>query len=123
MKRKGLLLLITSVMFLAQACYYDKEEELYPPSGSCDTTNVTYSGTVFPVISNSCTSCHTGIGAGGNISLDSYESISAAANNGSLLGVIRHESGWSPMPKNAGKLDDCTIKKLEIWINNGTPNN
>ncbi|MBU3928662.1 MAG: hypothetical protein KKB74_12720 [Bacteroidetes bacterium] len=48
-----------------------------------------------------------------------YEGV----NNGSLMGAIRHESGWSPMPKNTNQLDDCTIRKLEIWVANDTPNN
>jgi len=40
-----------------------------------------------------------------------------------LMGTIKHESGWSPMPKNGNKLSDCKIQKIDRWILDGTPNN
>ena len=44
-------LLIIPLLALLAGCYYDNEEELYANQGNnCDTTNVTFSGTVFPVI-------------------------------------------------------------------------
>lgn len=123
MKRKIILFTAFVGLALLNACYYDSEEALYPQGSTCDTTNITYSTTVFPIISSRCTSCHTGIGAGGNVKLDSYDNIVTSVNNGGLLGTIRHESGWSAMPKNGGSLDNCSIKKIEIWVAEGTPNN
>ncbi|HRP00505.1 MAG TPA: hypothetical protein PLN54_13800, partial [Flavobacteriales bacterium] len=40
-------------------CYYDKEEVLYPNS-FCNTTNVTWSGTIQPLVTSRCASpgCH-----------------------------------------------------------------
>ena len=98
-------------------------EELYPQPAACDTLNITYSNDVLPIINTKCTGCHSGTAPAGNINLETYDDIVAAANNGSLMGTIRHESNWSPMPKNVAKLDNCTITKLEIWIADGTPNN
>lgn len=109
-------------MFL-NSCYYDNVEELYPLPPPCDTSNITFSNDVLPIINARCTSCHSGSTPSGNVTLENYESIVTAANNGSLLGVIRHESGWLPMPKNGAKLDNCTITKFEIWIADCTPNN
>lgn len=106
-----------------QSCYYDVEDELYPQAAPCDTTNVTYSNTVWPIINSNCTSCHSGSAPAGNIRLEDYNDISAAANNGSFLGVIKHEPGWSPMPKGGGKLNDCEIAQIETWVNQGAPNN
>lgn len=111
------------IMIFIQSCYYDKEDELYPKTAACDTTDVTFTNNVFPVINSNCTSCHSGSAPSGNIRLENYNDISAAANNGRLLGVIRHESGWSPMPKGGGKLNDCDIAEIEAWVNDGTPNN
>ena len=111
------------MLVLLSSCYYDVAEELYPEKPVCDTTNVSFTDHVFPIINTNCTSCHGGQAPAGNIRLENYNDISAAANNGSLLGVIRHEQGWSPMPKGGGKLNDCDITKIEIWANQGTPNN
>lgn len=114
---------VIGLMILLHSCYYDNVEELYPNAPACDTTNVTYSNDVWPVINGNCTSCHSGSAPQGNVSLENYDDIVVAANNGSLLGVIMHEDGWSPMPKGGLKLPDCDITKIEIWVDDGTPDN
>jgi len=119
---KLLAVLFAGVLGL-QSCYYDNVEDLYPQPLPCDTTNITFSGTVWPIINNNCTGCHSGSAPSGNISLTNYSKISAAANNGKLLGVIRHEQGYPPMPKGGGKLSNCNITQIENWVNNGTPGN
>lgn len=125
---KRCLLLLPFLAILA-GCYYDNEEELYPPQpNDCDTTNVTYSGTIFPIINTNCISCHGGSSPQGGILLEDYASISAAAaipagQGGSLYGAISHASGNSPMPKNGTQLSDCKIKQVEVWINAGRPDN
>jgi len=111
------------IAIFMQSCYYDNVEDLYPQLPECDTTNVTYSNSVWPVINSNCTGCHGGNAPAGNIRLENYNDISSAANNGSLLGTIRHENGWSPMPKGGGKLNNCDITKIETWVNQGTPDN
>ncbi len=123
MRRLFSALILLAFFFSLHSCYYDNVEELYPQAPACDTTNVTYSVTVWPIIENNCTSCHNAGFPSGNVSLSNYDEIVAAVKNGSLLGTIRHENGWSPMPKGGGKLADCDIKKIETWINAGTPNN
>ena len=115
--------IIVGIVIFMQSCYYDNIEDLYPQLPECDTTNVTYSNNVWPVINANCTSCHGGGAPAGNIRLENYNDISSAANNGSLLGTIRHENGWSPMPKGGGKLNNCDVAKIEIWVNQGTPDN
>lgn len=121
-------LFILSLVILS-ACYYDNEEELYPGgSGPCDTTNVTFSGTVFPIINSICFGCHSGTAPQGNILLEDYATISSqaqipAGQYGSLYGAISHNPGNSPMPKNSTPLTDCNIRKIKKWIDDGTPNN
>jgi len=115
--------IIIGIVIFMQSCYYDNIEDLYPQLPECDTTNVTYSNSVWPIINANCTSCHGGGAPAGNIRLENYNDISSAANNGSLLGTIRHEDGWSPMPKGGGKLNNCDIAKFETWVNQGTPDN
>ncbi|MBT3174502.1 MAG: hypothetical protein HN336_06610 [Lentimicrobiaceae bacterium] len=121
-KKKFFIIFLVMISGLS-SCYYDNVEYLYPQDPDCDTTNVTFSNDVMPVISASCTGCHSGSAPAGNIRLSNYDEIVSVANNGSLMGTIKHESGWSPMPKNGNKLSDCKIQKIDRWILDGTPNN
>ncbi|HNU47314.1 MAG TPA: hypothetical protein PKM40_00690 [Bacteroidia bacterium] len=119
-------LILISGIFIAlciSSCYYDVEDELYPNTGNCDTLNITYSQTVAPIISSNCKVCHSASMAQGNVVIDTYAAIKTYADNGKLLGSLNHDSGYEPMPKNQNKLSDCNIKKISIWINQGTPNN
>jgi hypothetical protein len=121
--RKNFFITGIMVLFILSSCYYDNVEDLYPQSPDCDTLNITFTSSVLPVIEVNCKSCHSGSAPSGNITLTNYSDISIAAQNGNLVGTISHESGWSPMPKNGNKLDDCTIKKIELWVNSGSPDN
>lgn len=109
------------LLLFIQGCYYDKQ--FLDPSTSCDTAIVTYSGSVNPVLTAYCTTCHSGANAPLGINLDNYTSVKAQANNGRLLGVITHSAGFIPMPKNGNKLSDCNIAKIRKWIIAGAPNN
>lgn len=118
-----LLIPVAVLALIMHSCYYDNVEELYPSSSICDTTDVSYQNDVWPIINGNCTGCHGGGAPAGNVSLENYDEIVIAANNGSLLGTIRHENGWSPMPKGGGKLSDCNIAIIGKWVDDGTPDN
>jgi len=104
------------------SCYYDSEEDLYP-SIACSTENVSYTKDVQPILINSCLSCHNNMDRQGNITLETHDDVVIYVNNGSLLGSIKHASGYKAMPQNANKLDDCRIAKVEAWITAGALNN
>ena len=91
--------------------------------GACDTTSVTLSGSVRPILELHCTGCHSGASPQGGISLVNYSDIKARADDGSLLGSISHDVAWSAMPKNQDKLPDCKIATIRIWIEDGAPDN
>jgi hypothetical protein len=121
---KKILITITSFIFVLQGCYYDKEEILYP--SDCDTTDVTYSLTVTPIINNHCLACHGSSNynsLGGNLNLEGYNNIIIPVNSGALLNAIEHNTGYSPMPKNSPQLSDCDILKIKKWIEAGASNN
>ncbi|NJK84620.1 MAG: hypothetical protein HC906_00190 [Bacteroidales bacterium] len=115
------------LILLSKSCYYDSEEYLFGKLNSdCDTSNITFSGSVYPILQNSCLSCHSNSASsalGGNIRLENYDNIKQRADDGSLLGAVSHQSGYSQMPKGAAKLDDCKLLIIEKWINAGSPNN
>lgn len=118
--RSGLLFLL--ILSAVSACYYDVEEEIYPTL-ECNTLNINYSEEVLSIISNNCYICHSAASNFGNVTLEGYTALKTYVDNGRLLGVIRHESGFSPMPKNQPQLVECDIAKIETWINEGALNN
>jgi hypothetical protein len=89
----------------------------------CDSTSVTYSGFIRPTLETNCRGCHTGgSDYNKNVDVTTYEGVQRVAQSGQLLGAISHAYGYTAMPFNAGKLDDCTIAKFRIWISKGAPN-
>jgi hypothetical protein len=121
---KQLIIFIIILSILGVSCFYDTEESLYPDLGSCDTTNVTYSGSIVPLLDNDCLSCHAAVVAaekGGSINLEGYQNVYDVKEY--ILGSIRHESTSKPMPKDAAKLKDCLIQQFEIWVADGAPDN
>jgi uncharacterized membrane protein len=109
-------------VLLLSSCYYDKEELLYP--GSCTApASPLFAVDVLPLLNSRCNSCHGAAATGGGILLNSYTEVKKYADNGKLLGSIQHASGFSPMPKNAGKMATCEIQKIQNWITSGALNN
>jgi mono/diheme cytochrome c family protein len=120
------ILLFTAGLFLLglSSCFYDKADLIYPQPSTCDTANITYSGTVAPILTANCNVCHGGTAAAGaGIKLDTYASLSTWVTNGRLLNSMLHNGQASPMPKGGSKLDACTINKVSAWITKGAANN
>jgi mono/diheme cytochrome c family protein len=82
----------------------------------CDTINVTYTATIWPIIQDNCKGCHSGASAGGGVQLIDYSTIQAAGASGKLYGSITHGNGYAPMPKNGAMLPDCYITQIRKWI-------
>ncbi len=96
-------------------------QDLHCQDLTCDSTNVTYTGTIQTIIQNKCLGCHQGAGAGAGISLTNYSEVVTAAQDPSFMGSIRFNGLYSNMPKGCSKLSDCEIAKVNNWINNGMP--
>ena len=127
--KKSALIFFSSLLFIGfigsmgTGCSFHNEEDYYAAL-MCDTANVTYSSKVGPIFQQSCTSCHSV--AGGEISLDGYDAVKSyidAAGAGQIPGSIRHITGFEPMPQGTAQLPECDIRKIEIWISAGYPNN
>jgi hypothetical protein len=123
---KRLLLPLTIIIaIIIVSCYYDNEEALYPSySSACDTLHVTFSGTIVPIMQNNCLSCHSNSSAassGNNIRLENYADI--RANTTAITGSINQRGNYSPMPKNGGKLKNCSLQQFDIWVRQGMLNN
>ena len=118
---KGMCIAMTVMI---GSCYYDVAEELYPPT-ECITTNMSYAANIQPIIQTNCYTCHSvsAAPANGNIILEGYSEIKKYATSGQLVGAIKWQSGYSPMPKDRPQLSDCNIAKIESWVNAGALDN
>ena len=112
------------LLFIFSACSDDNEEDLQPQqSQQCDTSAVTYSGTVAPILAANCYSCHRASIAEGGVILDNYAGVKEKASTGHLIGAITHAPGFSPMPQGGPKLSTCDIEKIKKWVDAGALNN
>ncbi len=123
-----LLSLTIGIIITSQlSCAYENEEDLYnigvEPIDSCGITVVSYSSDIVPILDVSCNNaCHNENTRFGNVILDSYDNVNTFVLNGKLLGTIKHEDGFSPMPQ-GGKLENCEINLVEKWVEEGALNN
>ena len=108
-------------------CYYDNEERLYPRiEKGCDTTAITYSKSVQPILQSNCYNCHStsqNANLGKGIDLEDFTVLKQRAGTGELYLSIVQDPSLIPMPKDGAKLDTCSITKIKIWIDKGAPNN
>lgn len=112
---------IFSIIFFS--CYYDNEEALYPDIIPCDSINVTFSGSITPILKNNC-SCHSNSNAakiGSGVFLENYKDVSASIEH--ILPAIKHEGNHPYMPNSGGKINECYIKSFDKWYRIGMPNN
>jgi hypothetical protein len=112
------------IALIFSGCYYDNFEAIHPGAGlinNCDTTSpVTFSKQVTTVFSNYCVSCHSSSVASGGVSLDTYAGAINAESR--LDGALHGTSGNIAMPPGT-QIDECSIREIEMWINNGALNN
>jgi hypothetical protein len=124
LKNKLIAGIILLGMVTSYSCRYHSEETLFDVHTPCDTSHVTYSGTISGIIaSNHCLECHIGAAPSGNFTLTSYADVKAKVNDGRLWGAVNHFPGFSAMPEGGGKLSPCDLNKIKVWIDAGAPNN
>lgn len=113
------------IILLSSSCYYDSKEYLFPNIAACDTNNVTFSGSVQPILQDHCYGCHSNTTAGSSATFALEDIGDVVAHADRLVGAISHQSGFSPMPNPLGtpKIDDCSIRVVSIWVTAGTPDN
>jgi hypothetical protein len=98
------------------------------PENSCDSSgSISFLTQVDPFLKNACTGCHNATLANGNVNLAGYANVSIQASNlrngiPLILGSLKRMSGFVAMPP-AYSADDCNIRKVEKWIEQGAENN
>jgi uncharacterized membrane protein len=102
---------------IAIGCTNNKKQTLL--GNICDTTDTRFSTVVNPIIISECLSCHSNSNAvseGGGISLEGYANVNAYYQQ------ILSDINSGRMPWGKSKLDDCTILKIQTWVNRGAKN-
>jgi mono/diheme cytochrome c family protein len=97
--------------------------ECDPDAGGCDVTDVSYSMTIVPILQNACIGCHSGAAPAGGIVLSTHAGVQTVALNGSLVGTVSYDPGYSPMPQGGTQLSDCKIDQIRAWAADGAQNN
>lgn len=114
------ILSILIIWFIS--CENQNEEDLFGKS-DCDTTNVSYSGYVEPLIENHCYTCHSNTNLIAPFSLEGYDNVKIRVTNGQLYGALNHQQGYQSMPRGRPKLPECDLSKINNWIREGAHNN
>ncbi len=118
---------LTLLIIALAGCYYDNEEDLFVPvavgGNTCDSVAVTYTTSIAPIMTNYCTRCHRTGRTDGGVNIAGYAQLSVYVNSGQLLGAIRHDRGFSPMPSSGTRIPACDLQKITTWIAAGAPNN
>lgn len=92
-------------------------------AGGCNTTGVSYSADIQPVLQNNCVGCHSGSAPSGGVNLGTYAQVKQVADNGRLFGAVSWQDGFVNMPFGGNQLPQCNIDQIEAWIADGALNN
>ncbi len=94
------------------------EPEIEDSTVDCSIVETYYTEHVAPILSSSCTGCHSGSTLKGDLSLDSYESVYSAIKSGNVLDrVNRNSSGdIELMPRYGPKLSQPNLDILQIFF-------
>lgn len=109
------------ILFTGNGCYYDKEDELYPGSGTISCTGVAakFTTDVKPLLQSKCATsgCHNSASAAGGVVLETYAQIAGKSARINQRCVVE-----KTMPPGA-PLNPTEIAIIKCWIDSGSPNN
>ncbi len=115
---------IISFVLAINSCGKKTDTTDYAAIAVCSGTTPTYTADIANILNTNCatSACHSASSAKSGINLSTYTSASSQfKTNSKNLISIHHGSGVDQMPKNASKLAEATINKLDCWVKNGCP--
>jgi hypothetical protein len=124
-------LLATTLGVSLAACSYKNG---YEPAPCNLPAVVSYKADVLPILQQNCYRCHNAanyqIMTKNTFNMEAFAKVQYYASpangiNGTsfLIGNIRHDSGFVPMPYDGGKLNDCQIATIKAWADAGALDN
>lgn len=79
-----------------------------------DSSSITYSKHIVPIMNLYCIGCHVQQGAWGP-KLGTYEDVREEIENGNLLSNIQRKPGYVPMPAGRTRMSSRDIRIVEMW--------
>ena len=125
------LLVAGGLSLFTSGCYYDSKEELGLLNPPCDTTAVSYSADIIPILDAACIVCHSAATAdiaGGGNNLEGYSALMNFVEPNDPNASIFYQSvawisGTSFMPKGGSQLTSCELALVRNWIAQGALDN
>ena len=90
---------------------------------TCDTTNVSYSQQILPILQDNCYTCHQGSNPPSGIDLSDFTVLQAHVKNGDLKSAVTHTGSVVPMPYGLPMLPSCEVNTIVAWVDQGALNN
>ncbi len=89
----------------------------------CNSEETSFADNILPLIQNKCYGCHQPSNTQGDVNLSDYAHIRTFAVNGLLMGTIKHDQGYQPMPPSGNQLTECQRAQIQNWIIEGAQDN
>jgi hypothetical protein len=123
MKKKEIILFISCCLVIVfTGCTNGKADVIYP-APSCDTTLVSHSKDLTPIMAANCFDCHSGSNPIGGWNLQDTTTLQMLVLNGTLISAIEQDGNASLMPQGKAKLTPCEINKFIAWGDQGAKGN
>lgn len=123
---KGKLMLATivagGIVLYLSGCAKESADRLSEGS-TCDTTSVSYSKQILPILEDNCYTCHQGAAASSGIDLSNFTTLQAHVANGDLVSAVTHTGTVTPMPYELPMLPTCEVNTIVAWVDQGALNN
>lgn len=124
MTRKSLLVVlgIGGFMLYVSGCSKESADRLAGAS-SCDTSSVSYSKQILPILEDNCYTCHQGNNPPSGIDLSDFSILQTHVKNGDLKSAVTHTGSVTPMPYGLPMLPSCEVNTIVAWVDQGALNN
>ncbi|MBC8048270.1 MAG: hypothetical protein H7Y00_15830 [Fimbriimonadaceae bacterium] len=122
--------LVAAVLFIScsffYSCYYDNAEFLLSET-ICDTTAVSFSADIVPILQTYCYKCHSiemADDQGEGYILETYALLMESTNGETLVDVVDWiDGGANNMPKSGSQLPACERALIRNWVAQGELDN
>jgi hypothetical protein len=113
---------VCGIVFYLSGCAKESADRLSEGS-TCDTTGVSYSKQILPILEDNCYTCHQGAAASSGIDLSNFATLQSHVANGDLVSAVTHTGTVTPMPYELPMLPSCEVNTIVAWVNQGALNN